>query len=69
MDCSITEEDKKILIELCELSLRTQRERLTVLNDEFPESIDVIKSTKKLYKKLLEKEIIVDKLRQLKTKE
>lgn len=69
MDYLITEKDKKTLLELCELSLRTQRERLSELEYEFPESNEIKISTKKMYKKLLEQELIVDKLRQLQTQE
>ena len=69
MDYSITRKDKRILIELCELSLRVQWERLEVLEDEFPESQEVIKTIKRLGKELMAKELIVDKLRTLQTQE
>lgn len=69
MDYSITRKDKRILIELCELSLRVQWERLEVLEDEFPESQEVIKTIKRMGKELMAKELIVDKLRTLQTQE
>lgn len=69
MNYLITEKDKKTLLELCELSLRIQRERLSELEHEFPESNEIKLSAKRMYKKLLEQELIVDKLRQLQTQE
>ena len=69
MDYSITKKDKRILVELCELSLRIQWERLETLEDEFPESQEVIKTIKKMGKELMAKELIVDKLRTLQTQE
>ena len=69
MDYSITKRDKRILVELCELSLRVQWERLETLEDEFPESQEVIKTIKKMGKELMAKELIVDKLRTLQTQE
>ena len=69
MDYSITRKDKQTLIELCELSLRVQWERLGVLEDEFPESQEVIKTIKRMGKELMAKELIVDKLRTLQTQE
>ena len=57
-------EDKKTLIELCEFAIRTQRERLETLYEEFEFSPELVNSVNKMLIELSKKEIPVNKLRQ-----
>lgn len=65
----LSKEERFILVELCELSIRVQKERLEKITEEFSESTDIIKSTQRLYNELQRKEKIIDKLREIEIKE
>ena len=56
-------EDKKTLIELCEFAIRTQRERLETLYDEFGFSYELVNNINKMLIELSEKETVINKLR------
>ena len=74
MDYSITKNEKRILIQLCEMQLRLQRERLEVLEDDLLNQLGsgadakaFMKSLRRIGEKLMATELIVDKLRKLPT--